>query len=387
MRRRTEGETSRDGSMRTRHVVVIVGTRPELIKMAPVYSALRSRPAMRVTLLATAQHREMLDQMCAAFGIAPDIDLDLMQPAQEPDQIMARVVARVGRALAELEPDVVLVQGDTTTCLGAALAGFYAGRPIGHVEAGLRTHDLAAPWPEEMNRRLTDSLSRWRFAPTERAAANLRAEGISEGSIHVVGNTVVDSLLVALKRVRAVPAVVPGLPASALAGRRLILVTGHRRESFGAPFREFCEALREVVETHPGTVIVYPVHLNPNVQRPAREILGGHERIHLIAPLDYLSFVGLLARCYLVITDSGGVQEEAPSLGKPVLLTRSVTARRESVELGLARLVGTSREAIVSETARLLGDPAAYAAMSRVSHPYGDGRAGERIADIIDATL
>jgi len=370
-----------------RKVTIVAGTRPELIKLMPVLLALRARPGFEVSLVATAQHREMSDQVCAAFGVAPDVDLDLMRRGQTPAEVAARVTSAVQATLARQRPDAVLVHGDTTTCLASALAAFYEGIPIGHVEAGLRTYDFSAPWPEEMNRRLTDPICRWCFAPTERAAANLRAERIPEDRIFVTGNTVVDALLLALRRVHAKPPPLPELPPGLLDGRRLVLVTGHRRESFGEPLRELCAALRELAERHRDVVIVYPVHLNPNVQEPVNEILGGAERIQLVRPLDYLGFVALLERATLVITDSGGIQEEAPTLKKPVLVTRQATERPEAMERGLARLVGCSRERIVEEASRLLEDPAAYAAMATGTNPYGDGRAADRIADVLAATL
>jgi UDP-N-acetylglucosamine 2-epimerase (non-hydrolysing) len=368
-------------------VTIVVGTRPELIKIMPVLLALRARPEFETSLVVTAQHREMADQACAAFGVAPDVDLDLMRPGQTPAEVAARVTAAVQATLARSRPDAVLVHGDTTTCLASTLAAFYEGVPVGHVEAGLRTYDFSAPWPEEMNRRLTDPICRWCFAPTERAAANLRAERIPEANIFLTGNTIVDALRLALARVRERPPPIPELPAGWLDGRRLILVTGHRRESFGGPLRELCDGLRELARRHRDVVIVYPVHLNPNVLGPVTESLGRAERVHLIRPLDYLAFVALLERSTLIVTDSGGIQEEAPTLHKPVLVTRNTTERPEAIERGLARLVGTSRERLVAEASRLLDDPAAYAAMARGENPYGDGRAAERIADILAATL
>ena len=354
--------------------------------MAPVYLALKSDPRAEVHLLATAQHREMLDQVLSVFGIEPDVDLDLMRPDQGLAEVAAGVVKGVQGALAEMKPDAVLVHGDTSTCLFSAIAAFYEQIPVGHVEAGLRTYNFSAPWPEEMNRRLTDPISRWCFAPTQRAADNLRAERIDERNIFVTGNTVIDALLLTCEKARHDRPEVPGLPGGALDDGRLILVTGHRRESFGKPFEEFCLALREIVRTHEDTVLVYPVHLNPNVQKPVREILGGQERIHLIEPIEYLPFVYLMDRSHLIITDSGGIQEEAPSLGKPVLVTRQVTERPEAVEAGLARLVGTNREKIVAEASHLLTDAEAYAEMSRGENPYGDGTAGRQIADILCST-
>jgi UDP-N-acetylglucosamine 2-epimerase len=373
--------------MKRHKITLIAGTRPELIKMAPVLLALRSRPNIEARLLVTAQHREMLDQVCDAFGIVPDVDLDLMRPGQTLAEVTARVVTGVQSVLARERPDAVLVHGDTTTCLFSTLAAFYENIPVGHVEAGLRTYDFAGPWPEEMNRRLTDPICRWCFAPTARAADNLRAERIPEHRTFLVGNTVVDALLLALARVHATPPTTLGLPEHALDGYRLVLVTGHRRESFGEPLRELCLGLRDIVRRHRDIVLVYPVHLNPNVQRSVNEILNGHERIHLIRPLEYLPFVALLERATLIITDSGGIQEEAPTLHKPVLVTRKATERPEAVEMGLARLVGTSRTAILEEASRLLEDTEHYSRMSRGANPYGDGHAADRILDILLSTL
>lgn len=372
---------------RTRRVMIVVGTRPELIKMMPVLRVLRARPGFDATLVVTAQHREMADQACAAFGIVPDVDLDLMRPGQTPAEVTARVTTAVQATLARSRPDAVLVHGDTTTCLAASLAAFYERVPVGHVEAGLRTYDFSAPWPEEMNRRLTDPICRWCFAPTERAVANLRAERIPAENIFLTGNTVIDALLIALQRVREQPPAIPELPEPLLAGRRVVLVTGHRRESFGEPLRELCEGLREIARRHPDVAVVYPVHLNPSVLGPVNQSLGREQRVHLLPPLDYLRFVALLQRCTLIVTDSGGIQEEAPTLGKPVLVTRQTTERPEAVERGLARLVGTSRERLVAEASRLLEDPAAYASMTAASNPYGDGHAAERIADVLADTL
>lgn len=373
--------------MGRRRIAIVVGTRPELIKMAPVLLALRARSGFEARLVATAQHREMLDQACRAFSIVPDLDLDLMQPDQAPAQVAARVLSGVRDVLARERPDAVLVHGDTTTCLAAALAAFYEGIPVGHVEAGLRTYDLSAPWPEEMNRRLTDPLCRWCFAPTQRAASNLRAERIPDANVFVTGNTIVDALLLAREKVRSNPPEIPGLSEDAIGGQRLVLVTGHRRESFGAPLRALCAALVDLVRAHPDVCVVYPVHLNPKVLEPVRALLAGEERIHLVAPLEYLPFVRLLERAAIVITDSGGIQEEAPSFGKPVLVTRGVTERPEAVEAGCARLVGADRSAIVAEASRLLSDPHALAAMSARANPYGDGRAAQRIADVLEAAL
>jgi len=364
-------------------IAVIVGTRPEAIKMAPVYLTLKKDPRIEALLIVTAQHREMLDQVLSVFQIQPDIDLDLMEPNQTLAGITASVVTAVQRTLSEVRPDAVLVHGDTTTCLASGLAAFYERIPLGHVEAGLRTYNFQAPWPEEMNRRLVDPICRWCFAPTAGAAANLRAERIPEENIFITGNTIVDALMLAREMVRQRPPAVPGLPPHALEGRRLILVTGHRRESFGKPFEDFCGALRDIVRANGDVALVYPVHLNPNVQKPVYGILGKEDRIHLIAPIEYLPFVHLMDRSYLIITDSGGIQEEAPSLGKPVLVTRTVTERPEAMQANLAKLVGTQRERIVAEAQRLLSDREAYRVMSSGENPYGDGKASERILEIL----
>jgi UDP-N-acetylglucosamine 2-epimerase len=369
--------------MTERSVVVVVGTRPEAIKMAPVYLALQADPGTEVRLLATAQHRELLDQVLTLFGIEVALDLDLMRPGQPLWDLTSRTIVAVREVLADWKPDVVLVHGDTTTCLAAALAAFYQRIRVGHVEAGLRTYDLNAPWPEEMNRRLVDPISRWCFAPTEGAAENLRSERIPDPHVFVTGNTVIDALLLARSWVRRSVPEIPGLSATALACERIILITGHRRESFGAPLEQLCLALRDIARERQDTALVYPVHLNPHVQEPVRRILGSEERVFLIPPLPYLPFVYLMDRSDLIITDSGGIQEEAPSLGKPVLVTRGVTERPEAVVAGVARLVGTDRYRIVEEARRLLSDRAAYAQMARGENPYGDGKASQRIVKIL----
>lgn len=367
-------------------VVVVVGTRPEVIKMAPVYLAMKRNPHIEPFLLATAQQRELLDQALAVFEIFPDVDLDLMCPNQQLSTTAARVIVSVQEVLADIHADVVLVHGDTTTCLYSALAAFYERIPVGHVEAGLRTYNFDAPWPEEMNRRLTDPISRWCFAPTTQAADNLRVERIPEENIFVTGNTVIDSLHLALEKTRLNPPRIPGISKEWMDGNRLIVVTGHRRESFGKPFEEFCLALRDVVRAHRDTVLVYPVHLNPNVQRPVNKILSGEKRVRLIPPVDYLPFVHLMDMSYIIITDSGGIQEEAPSLSKPVIVTRETTERPETVEAGLSQLVGVDRKTITREVSRLLSDRRAYEKMTHISNPYGDGRAAERIVNILLST-
>ena len=362
-------------------VIVIVGTRPEAIKMAPVVDALKARPgAYDCRLCVTAQHREMLDQVLEVFDLRPDVDLDLMKPNQTLPELTAAALVAVHRVLEQERPDVVLVHGDTTTTLAATLAAFYAHVPVGHVEAGLRTHDLTRPFPEEANRLLADHLVAFRFAPTERAREHLAREGITRG-VYVTGNTVIDALMAVVKRVRATTPLVPGLPPLD-PSRRMVLVTGHRRESFGEGFLQIGRALHTIAERD-DVEVVYPVHLNPNVQRPVRALLGDRPRVHLIEPLPYLPFVHLLDRCHLVLTDSGGIQEEAPALGKPVLVMRDVTERPEAVEAGTARLVGAREGSIVEGVTELLDSQEAYDRMARATNPFGDGRAAERIADIL----
>ena len=369
-----------------KRVVVIAGTRPEGIKLAPVVRALRARPErFECTLVSTGQHREMLAQVLEAFELAPDLDLGLMRPGQDLTDVTAGALLGLRGPFRERRPDWVIVQGDTTTAFAAALAAFYEKIPVAHVEAGLRSGQRYAPFPEEVNRRLADQLSELFFAPTEASRRALLAEGFDAAKIEVTGNTVVDALLVAREKVRAAPPPIPGLDEAALEGKRLVLVTGHRRESFGEGFEAICRALLRLVRAHPDVAVVYPVHLNPNVDGPVRRLLGGEPRIQLLRPLAYLPFVSLLARCDLVLSDSGGVQEEAPSFGKPLLVMRDVTERPEGVEAGVARLVGTTEERIVAAASELLSDPAAYAALSRGVNPYGDGRASERIADRLEA--
>ena len=338
----------------------------------------------------------MLDQALADLGLRADHDLDLMQAGQTLPALTGRVLASVGGWLGAHRPDLVLVQGDTTTVLGSALAAFYAGIPVGHVEAGLRTASLRSPFPEEMNRRVTSTLARWHFCPTEGARANLLREGHPAAQCHVTGNTVVDALLGARERSRLAPAELPAFAArlglsAGFAARHLVpggapwvLVTGHRRESFGGGFERICEALRRLADAHPDLGIVYPVHLNPQVQEPVRRLLGGHPRVELIAPAGYLDFIRLLDRAAFVLTDSGGVQEEAPSLGKPVLVLREDTERPEGVAAGTCVLVGTDPARIVAEATRLLVDPAEYARRSGLRNPYGDGQAADRIRGILE---
>lgn len=367
-------------------VLFIFGTRPEAIKLCPLVHALRARePEVRVRVSVTAQHREMLDQVLAAFDVKPDHDLDLMRPNQTLAEASARMLAGLDPILEQEKPALVVVQGDTTTTLFGALSAFYRRVPVAHVEAGLRTHDLSQPFPEELNRVLAGRIATLHFAATEGAAANLRREGVEPGAITVTGNTGIDAVL----HVR------DGLESGRLKGRewpeldgsrKVILVTAHRRESFGEGFERICEAVLRLSERE-GVTIVFPVHPNPNVRRPVERWLRGRANVVLVEPLDYVPFVDLMRRAYLMVTDSGGIQEEAPSLGKPVLVLREKTERPEAVEAGTVRLVGTDVERIVSEAGRLIDDERMYEAMSAVHNPYGDGRASARISDVICSFL
>ena len=380
-------------------VALIVGTRPECIKLAPLHAALLRSPRLRPLLVSTGQHREMLAQSFASFGLKPDGDLQLMQPGQSLPELTARVITSVGAWLAEVRPAAVIVQGDTTTVLGAALAAFYAGIPVGHVEAGLRTGDLRSPFPEEMNRRLTSPLARWNFCPTEQSRANLSREGIAPSSCYVTGNTVIDALLTTKARLAAAQPDIISLSArlgitatfaTAYLARptaRWILVTGHRRESFGPGFEGICQGLRQIVDEHPEVGMIYPVHLNPQVQEPVRRLLGGHPRIALASPAAYEDFVWLMDRASFVLTDSGGIQEEAPALGKPVLVMRENTERPEGVAAGTCELVGTDPRRIAAAAARLLVDQAEYLRRSQLRNPYGDGTASQQILEVLEREL
>lgn len=366
-----------DGRVKAvKHILCIVGTRPEGIKMAPLIRALKREPWAKVTVLSTAQHRDLLDQVLVLFDIKPDVDLDIMRENQQLPELTARLITALDAKFADLSPDIVLAQGDTTTVMTAALVAFYRRIPFGHVEAGLRTHDLDNPFPEEMNRVVAGHLARWHFVPTERSRANLLREGIPADRIHVTGNTVIDALLdVAAKEW---PLDVPLDPS-----KRLLLVTAHRRENFGEPLRAMCRAILALVERHPDVEVLYPVHPNPNVKAVANELLGNHPRIRLCAPLDYAPFVEAQKRAYLILTDSGGVQEEAPALGKPVLVMRVETERPEAVDEGVVKLVGMDEARIVAEASRLLDDPEAWRAMARGVSPYGDGKAAARIVEVL----
>lgn len=362
----------------------IFGTRPEAIKLAPLIRAFRQSGCGDVTVCVTAQHRQMLDQVLQFFSIAPDIDLDVMAPNQSLFSVTARMIEGLESVMHDVNPDVTFVQGDTTTALVGALASFYRQRKIAHIEAGLRTGNLLSPFPEEGNRSLVGRIADWHFAPTGRAASNLQREGIAN-NIHIVGNTVIDALLMAraLLDERGLRSCFDREFDKLDRQKRLILVTGHRRESFGKPFEEICLALREIVERYHDVEIVYPVHLNPNVRRPVFDILCHTDRVHLIEPVDYPRLVYLLERSHLVLTDSGGIQEEAPSLGKPVLVMREVTERQEGIDAGTALLVGTTRAGIVEGVSRLLTQDHLYLRMARAVNPYGDGCTSQRILEII----
>lgn len=400
-------------------IAIVVGTRPEVIKMAPVVFALRESETLEPVLLSTGQHREMLDQALAAFDLKPDFDLGLMQPGQTLPGLTSRAIEAVTKFIEEQKPDALLVQGDTSTVLAGAMAAFFANVPVGHIEAGLRTGNMRSPFPEEMNRRLTSPLAKWHFCPTGGSKDNLVKEAIAESDIYVTGNTVVDSLLwIRDKQERA------GVLSADVAKRLeipkefaekylakeqgesgkekvatnpssstedevhdFILVTGHRRESFGGGFERMCEAIDELTRRHPGVGILYPVHLNPLVQEPVNRILGDNPAVQLCSPAGYEDFVWLMNQAKFILSDSGGVQEEAPSLGKPVLVMRETTERPEGVTAGTCRLVGTDPDKILSEAAILLGDPAAYAERSSLKNPYGDGTAAKAIVKVLEESL
>jgi UDP-N-acetylglucosamine 2-epimerase (non-hydrolysing) len=371
-------------------VLLTFGTRPEAIKMAPLVRRLQREPGIRCQVCVTGQHREMLDQVLSLFAIEPEFDLNIMKRGQDLYDVTTSILSGMRAVLAEARPDLVLVHGDTTTTMAATLASFYTRVPVAHVEAGLRTGDLLSPWPEEANRKLTGALAALHFAPTARAQRNLLDEGVPATSIVVTGNTVIDALLQVRERLatdaglreqaqRVLPAFDPA--------RRLILVTGHRRESFGDGFERICTALGLLARSRPEVDIVYPVHLNPSVREPVNRLLTGIPNVHLIEPLDYLPFVSLMDRAWVILTDSGGIQEEAPSLRKPVLVMRETTERQEAVDAGVVRLVGTDIEAIVSSVGQLLDDRDAYAAMARGDNPYGDGYACDRITKVVSDWL
>ena len=367
-------------------VLTVFGTRPEAIKMAPLVRRLASHPAIESKVCVTAQHRQMLDQVLALFDITPDFDLDIMRPGQNLYTITTDILQRIAAVFEEFRPDYVLVHGDTSTTFCTSLAAFYQRIPVGHVEAGLRTGNLMSPWPEEGNRRLTGVLADLHFAPTTASQDNLLNENVAQEKIFVTGNTVIDALIAVQEKLATSPTL-----AREQAGRfpflrqdaRMVLVTGHRRENFGGGFERICTALGRLAAQYPDVDFVYPVHLNPNVQEPVKRLLSGLSNVHLIEPQDYLPFVYLMTRSYIILTDSGGIQEEAPSLGKPVLVMRDTTERPEAVAAGTVRLVGTEVERIVGNVQRLLDDKESYQTMSFAHNPYGDGQASARIVDAL----
>lgn len=371
-------------------ILLVFGTRPEAIKMAPLVKAFqKDTEHFETKVCVTAQHRQMLDQVLEVFDIVPEYDLNIMAPNQDLYDITAKVLLGLREVLKDFCPDTVLVHGDTTTSMAASLAAFYQQIPVGHIEAGLRTYDMLSPWPEEMNRQVTDRICTYYFAPTEQSKQNLLLENIEEKKIFITGNTVIDALLMAVDMI----AEKPGMKAQiekelcekgyAVGERDYILVTGHRRENFGEGFLHICKAIKELASLHPEMDIVYPVHLNPNVQKPVYELLSGLSNVYLISPLDYLPFIYAMQHATLLLTDSGGVQEEAPSLGKPVLVMRNTTERPEAVEAGTVKLIGTDAEAIVGNVTDLLQNKALYKKMSETHNPYGDGLACERIMEAL----
>jgi len=380
-------------------IAIIVGTRPECIKMAPIYFALKESKKLEPILISTGQHRQMLDQTLSVFGLTPDFDLNLMQPGQTLPDLTGRVLLAMTDWLTANKPSAVLVQGDTTTVLASALAAFYQQIPIGHVEAGLRTGNMLSPWPEEMNRKLTSPLAQWNFCPTSVSRDNLLREGIEENKIYVTGNSVIDALLHVQKmqqskKTNSLSIIekvkIPQKFVSQYLVKKnqpWILVTGHRRESFGGGFERICDAINQLTEAHPNVGILYPVHLNPKVQEIVREKLASNSRVALIAPVAYEEFVWLMNKCTFLLSDSGGVQEEAPSLGKPVLVMRETTERPEGVEAGTCRLVGTDVQKIIKESLVLLNDEAEYLRRSQLKNPYGDGNTSRKIAEILEKNL
>jgi len=369
-------------------IMPVIGTRPEAIKLAPVIKELEKYPKeFVVVVVTTAQHRQMLDQVLGLFKITPFYDLDIMEDNQTLPGTTARIIEKFAPIVRREKPDWILVQGDTTTTFISALIGFYYKIRIGHIEAGLRTHNKYRPFPEEINRRLTGVLTDFHFAPTERAKRNLFSEGIPEENIFVTGNTVIDALLITLEKLKEDKSMLQHLNSQFSfinsKSTKLILVTAHRRENFGEPLKNICLALKEIVEVNSDVEVIYPVHLNPNVQNPVDRILEGNERVHLINPLDYQSFVYLMNKSYFILTDSGGIQEEAPSLGKPVLVLREVTERPEAVEAGTVKVVGLNKNKIIQETQTLLDDEILYEKMSKATNPYGDGKTAKKIVEVL----
>lgn len=358
-------------------ILLVFGTRPEAVKMCPLVQELRARREIKTVVCVTGQHREMLDQILATFSVVPDYDLSVMKDSQTLFDVTTGVLEGLKGVLEAEKPDIVLVQGDTTTAFAAALAAYYLRIPVGHVEAGLRTRDIYSPYPEEFNRQAVSIVSRYNFAPTEQAKENLLAEGRDPGTIHVTGNTVIDALATTVRHDYQHPEI------EWAKGSRLLLLTAHRRENLGEPMREMFTAIRRIVDEFPDVKVIYPMHLNPVVREMARACFAGEERVHLIEPLDVLDFHNLMAHSYLILTDSGGIQEEAPALGKPVLVMRDTTERPEGVAAGTLRLVGTDEQQIYAAVRELLTDPAAYHQMEHAVNPYGDGKASQYICDIL----
>ena len=359
-------------------VMVAFGTRPEAIKMCPLVLELKKRPQLKTILCVTGQHRQMLDQVLEAFGVAPDYDLSIMKDRQTLFDVTVNILERIREVLQKEQPDVVLVHGDTSTTFVTALACFYLQIPVGHVEAGLRTYDISSPYPEEFNRQAVGIVAKYNFAPTELSKQNLLNEGKKAETIYVTGNTAIDALKTTVREDYSHPQL------DWAKGSRLIMLTAHRRENLGEPMHQMFKAIRRIVDEHPDVKVIYPVHMNPVVRQAAREELGDDARIRIIEPLEVLDFHNFMARSYLILTDSGGIQEEAPSLGKPVLVMRDTTERPEGIAAGTLKLVGTNEETIYTEFKRLLNDKSAYEAMSKASNPYGDGHACERIADALE---
>jgi len=372
-------------------VLIVFGTRPEAIKMAPLVLAFQERSReIEAKVCVTAQHREMLDQVLDIFDIVPDYDLNIMKPGQDLYDVTSNILLGMKEVLTEYEPDVVFVHGDTTTTIATAMSAFYQKIPVAHVEAGLRTGDIYSPWPEEANRKLTSQITNYHFAPTETSKENLLKENVSEDDIYVTGNTVIDALFWVLEKINKTESlklllsntIRKEFPAFGN-DQRVVLITGHRRENFGQGFLDMCSAIKTLAEEHSDVNFVYPVHLNPNVQEPVLKLLSGVKNIYLISPLEYESFVYLMSKTYLILTDSGGIQEEAPSLGKPVLVMRDTTERPEALKAGTVKLVGTDPDIIVSEVTKLLVDSVRYDTMSQAHNPYGDGKACQKIVTII----
>lgn len=371
-------------------VLSVFGTRPEAIKMAPLVNQLKQDPAFDSRVCVTGQHREMLDQVLKLFEITPEYDLAIMKPGQDLYDVTTSILLNIKAVLRDFQPDVVLVHGDTSTTFAAALACYYEKIPVGHVEAGLRTGNILSPWPEEANRKLTGAITRFHFAPTTTSAENLQRENTQPEHIVITGNTVIDALLQVVAKIEQDATLSQAFAAQfpfVQAERKMVLVTGHRRESFGGGFEQICAALADIAQAYPDCDIVYPVHLNPNVKEPVYRLLSHVSNVHLIAPQDYLPFVYLMSRSYLVLTDSGGIQEEAPSLGKPVLVMRDTTERPEAVAAGTVKLVGTDRKKIVEEVTRLFEEKAYYDSMSFAHNPYGDGHACQRILAALKQAL